>query len=63
MCETSEVSDDNNANIRATVHNANKPGAICIAAVANRESEHAWIRRVVLPLTGQVFSLLGSNIV
>ena len=31
--------------------------------MANGESERAWIRRVVLLLTGQAFSLLGSNIV
>ena len=61
--ETPEVSDDDNANARAAVHSANKPGAAYAAAVANGESERAWIRRVVLLLTGQAFSLLGSNIV
>ena len=61
--ETPEVSDDDNVNARAAVHSANKPGAAYAAAVANEESERAWIRRVVLLLTGQAFSLLGSNIV
>ena len=61
--ETPEVSDDDNVNARAAVHSANKPGAAHAAAVANEESERAWIRRVVLLLTGQAFSLLGSNIV
>lgn len=61
--ETPEVSGDDNANARAAVHSANKPGAAYAAAVANGESERAWIRRVVLLLTGQAFSLLGSNIV
>ena len=61
--ETPEVSDDDNVNARASVHSANKPGAAYAAAVANEESERAWIRRVVLLLTGQAFSLLGSNIV
>ena len=61
--ETPEVSDDDNVNARAAVHSANKPGAAYAAAVANGESERAWIRRVVLLLTGQAFSLLGSNIV
>ena len=63
MRETPEVSGDDNANARAAVHSANKPGAAYAAAVANGESERAWIRRVVLLLTGQAFSLLGSNIV
>ena len=61
--ETPEVSDDDNVNARASVHSVNKPGAAYAAAVANEESERAWIRRVVLLLTGQAFSLLGSNIV
>ena len=61
--ETPEVSDDDNVNARAAVHSANKPGAAYAAAVANGESERAWIRRVVLLLIGQAFSLLGSNIV
>ena len=61
--ETPEVSGDDNANARAAVHSANKPGAAYAAAVANGESERAWIRRVVLLLTGQAFSLLGSSIV
>ena len=53
--ETPEVSGDDNANARAAVHSANKPGAAYAAAVANGESERAWIRRVVLLLTGQAF--------
>lgn len=61
--ETPEVSGDDNANARAAIHSANKPGAAYAAAVANGESERAWIRRVVLLLTGQAFSLLGSSIV
>lgn len=61
--ETPEVAGDDNANARAAVHSANKPGAAYAAAVANGESDRAWIRRVVLLLTGQAFSLLGSNIV
>ena len=61
--ETPEVSGDDNANARAAVHSANKPGAAYAAAVANGESERAWIRRVALLLVGQAFSLLGSSIV
>ena len=36
--ETPEVSGDDNANARAAVHSANKPGAAYAAAVANGES-------------------------
>ena len=38
------------------------PGAYA-EAMASEEADAAWIRRVVLLLVGQAFSLLGSSIV